>query len=213
MSRFGSDEISLVSKMLMDYALQPCLREQRSMAESEAFGNPDRFTDGMLVARASMACEAAFLMWFTFERPIDEKGGTLVDCFLRDVSGDLTRAQHAYVERLRRSHLHPYEVLVGSEPHDIAVLRDLWTDDIVPLGDSVRARDTRGAGMAFARATIGQNDMPELLETLAMPRVDLEHALLMLRIMHHDFREKRAEPHDDDFFKSAAPLMLRTWLN
>jgi len=199
--------------MLMDYARQPRFSEQLSMAEAEVFSDSDRFVDEILVARRSMACEEALLMWFTFERSIDERDSMLIDYFLQTSSHDLTPTQSAYLERVRESCLRPYEVLAGKGSNDIAILRDLWTDEIVPLGSSVRACGARGAGMAFARATIGANGMPELLEALAMPRAEMEHALFMLRIMHHDLRKRTPELSDDDFFRSVTPWMLRAWLN
>lgn len=213
MFRFGTDEISRVSMTLMDYVRQPRFSEQLGMAQAEVFGNPDLFADEMLVARGSMACEEALLMWFTFERPTDERGSTLIDYFLQTSSHDLTPAQSAYLERVRESCLRPYEVLAGKDSNDIAILRDLWTDEIVPLGSSVRARGARGAGMVFARAAIGANGMPELLEALAMPKAEMERALFMLRLMHHDLRKRTPELNGDDFFRSVTPWMLQAWLN
>jgi hypothetical protein len=198
--------------MLMEYARQARFSEQLRLAEREAFGNPDRLTGAMLVARHSMACEEALMTWFTFERPCDERGGTLIESFLQSTSQTLTTGQRAYLERVRTSCLRPYELLTSKNSDGIEMLRDLWTDDIIPLGGSVRVRSVHGPGMAFARAMIGTDGMPELLQALTVPRMDMERALFFLRMMREEFRAKTAELGDDDFFASATPWMLREWL-
>lgn len=210
MFRFGSDEISVVARAILDYARSPRWNEQRAQAEAEAFGDPDGWSEAMRAARASMLGEEAFALWFAFERPIDASGSRLVDAFLRD-RHDLTTTQRDYVRRVRTSCLRPYEVIGGDDVRGPVALRDLWTDDLVPLA-SRGARRSRGNGMAFVRMMIGPDGLPEMLEALAVPRPDMKLLLFQLRLMRQQSGRDDSWPNDDDFFKFVTPWILRAWL-
>ena len=183
---FGSDEVSQVSRMLLEYVRLPRWERQRSLAEVEAFGEPDRYADAMQGARASMTGEEAFDSWFAFERPIDDRGGTLADSFAGDFTDKLTEAQQRYLKEMRESCLRPYEMLRAKDRDEFAILRDLWADELIPLDAPGRFRGLHGNGMAFVRLTIGSNGLPQVNNALTMPRADMPELLFMLRLLGQD---------------------------
>ena len=213
MLRFGSDDASRVSRMLLEYIALPRWNEQRNLADFEAFGDPNSLTEAMRAARASMNCEESFLTWFAFDRPCDESGVLLIDHFLHDVSKDLKHAQRAYLEEMRNSCLRPYEVLAGDGPNDFTILRDLWSDDLIPLSSGIRVLGSRGNGMAFARVTLGADSTVEVLGALAVPGAVMMELLLLLRLMHQNFRTQTPGFSDEQFFKDVTPWILRAWVN
>lgn len=213
MFRFGSDEVSVVSCALADYARQPQWQTEYASAAASTFGDPAGFTGEMHAARYSRRCEEAFDHWFVFERAIDERGLTPADHFERERGSSLSAGQRAYLNAMRQSALRPYEVLAGDDRWDPVTLRDLESEDILPLPKHGHTPGMRGTGMAFIRLSVGADGGIEVNEALSFIADDMLHLRFTLKMLHHELNRSGKDLTGDAFFKSATPYVLRAWIN
>jgi len=110
----------------------------RAAAEAEFWGEwlGRRSEDDLRRAMALDESHVAFQEWFQFDYSLPG-GSTLIELLL-DREGDRLRTgEQRYLERLRSSHVRPYEV-TGIRLDEGLDLRDLWT------GQKVQVPERRG---------------------------------------------------------------------
>src|SRR5271157_4603129 len=146
---FTRDENRQLSDMMVAFAHSPQCAGPMSHAMSEAFGDLAKLSDDLRSAVASESCQSVFHTWFLFDRPIVKDGQTPADVFSGGDMLRLTRGQRTYLERMRASHLRPYEV---REVHRDAglVLRDLWNGDVLQINERIATRYARPGSTIFA---------------------------------------------------------------
>jgi hypothetical protein len=213
MLTFESDDASAVSLALADYVRQLPWQTEYARAEAATFGDPSGFTAEMKAARYSRSCEEAFDHWFVFERAMDGSGLTPADHFERERGSSLSAGQRAYLNAMRQSALRPYQVLAGDDRFDPVTLRDLESEDLLPLPTRGRTPGMRGTGMAFIRLSVAPDGGIKVNEALAFTADDMRHLQFTLKMLHHELNRAGKDVSGDALFKFATPYVLRAWIN
>jgi hypothetical protein len=208
---FTRDESRQISELMMGFVHSPQCAGPMRQALSEIFGDIAALAEDVRIAAQSESCQSAFHTWFMFDRPITEDGHTLVDVFLTDESFRLTRGQRRYLERMRASHLRPYEVC-SVELDEGLVLRDLWNNEIVHVWERAATHYAQPRSALFARVIQGPNGGLEMHGLLSVQRADIYDQVRWFKMMHRASSEKNTALPDSQFFKEMTPTILRGWL-
>jgi hypothetical protein len=154
---------------------------------------------------------AAFNAWFAFDFPT-ANGATVLDLMLRRAGADLARGEREYLERMRHTHLRPYQV-TDATPGEGLRLIDLWT------GKQVWVRERLGSGqlvrwdllavrlMRGAEGHQVMDGMPYLY-----PVASKNLLLRALRRAHRAFRRAAPFAGLTFFFRHAGPMFHHFWL-
>jgi hypothetical protein len=154
--------------------------------------------------------EMFFQDWFTTDVRIDS-GRTLLELFVEREGRRLRSGERRYLERLRLTHLRPYEV-VGVTLDEGLELVDLWTRKRLHVRERLATRQIAQWNVLAARLMLGPAgvlviDGPPYL----YPEPMKDSIVKDLRRLHRKFR--RQVPGDDvDFFKRFGSVFFAFWL-
>jgi hypothetical protein len=154
--------------------------------------------------------EAFFQDWFTTDFRL-ANGQTLVELFLERQGAGLRSGERRYLERLRLTHLRPYEVLAVRLDEGFDLL-DLWANKRVPVQERLATRQVVQWNVLVARVMLGPKGVPVID---GLPYLYPAHAkdaiMKALRGVHRKFR--RRVPGDDvDFFKRFGSFFFLWWI-
>lgn len=211
LTAFTRDESRRVTDLIVGFAHSARCAGPMKRAMSEIFGDADRLTEDLRIVMASDEWQSVFHTWFMFDRPITEDGHSLVDVFLEGDSFGLSRGERRFLERMRESHLRPYEVREVRRDSGL-LLWDLWSDESVEVTDRVASYRAHAGGTICARVIQGPQGEREMHGLVSFPRAEMMVLLSRLRLMHGAMSEKRHGLSEREFFKAMAPLIQQEWL-
>ncbi len=153
----------------------------------------------------------AFYRWFALDRRL-EGGETLADVFLARHGARLRSGERQYLERARRSHLRPFEV-VDVSPEGRVELLDLWSRQRVTIGNVSQDPLVRWDVIAARLVSVDADAVD--IDGAAYRYSPLVRDVMMraLRLVRRRLGRHVAELDDSEFFKRAAPLLHRLWLD
>ena len=160
--------------------------------------------------------KVAFHEWFVFDYRLP--GGSTLAGLLLDREGDELRVgEQRYLERMRLSHLRPYEV-VGIAGEDGLDFRDLWSERTIrasgrptarPVGSPVTPPD-----LLIARVILGARGAPAIEGfAYALPEAEIAPLRQRLRREHRDFAREWPDADLVTFFKHVASIPFHIWLD
>jgi hypothetical protein len=198
---------------LADFALRAELEEER-VAASVAFWSDWLRARGEKSGPPAMELQEsihAFHTWFCLDFRL-AAGGTVLDLMLRRQGTRLASGEREYLERMRGTHLRPYQV-TEVKPDEGLRLIDLWTGEQVWVRERVGTRQLVRWDLVAVRLMRGADGdfvidgMPYLYSAGSKAAL-----LRALRRAHRDFT--RAAPFADltQFFKRAGMAFHHFWL-
>jgi hypothetical protein len=153
---------------------------------------------------------AFFQDWFTTDFRL-ANGQTLVDLFLERQGAGLRSGERRYLERLRLTHLRPYEVLAVRLDEGFDLL-DLWASKRVPVHERLATRQVVQWNVLVARVMLGPKGVPVIDGLPYLYPAGAKDALMKeLRSVHRTFR-RRVRGDDVDFFKRCGSLFFLWWI-
>ncbi len=186
----------------------------RAAAEAEFWGEwlDRRSEDGRRRAMARDESRLAFQEWFAFDYRLP--GGSTVIELLLDREGDRLRTgEGRYLERLRTSHVRPYEVMAVRVDEGLD-LRDLWTRKTIRVQERSGTRQLMQWDLLVARLMLGEHGVPVIDGyTYLLPATESEPLLRRLRRAHREFAREAPGADLAAFFKDAAPILFHLWLD
>lgn len=205
-------EAALVT--LTDFALRSEFDEARLVAGG-AFWSDWLDARGEKDRRPAMHLEEsilAFANWFALDFLLDT-GATVLELLLRRAGAGLARGEREYLERMRDTHLRPYQVTDVKSGEGLRLI-DLWT------GEQEWVRERLGTSQLVRWDLLAVRLMPGAEGDLVIdgapylyPVASKDVLLRALRRAHRDF--KREAPFADlvAFFKRLGPLFHHFWLD
>jgi hypothetical protein len=154
----------------------------------------------------------AFQEWFMCDHRLPG-GSTLIELLL-DREGDRLRTgEQRYLERMRSSHVRPYEV-TGVRLDEELDLRDLWSGQTIQVREKRATHQLVQWDLLVARIVLGEHGAP-VIDGYAyvLPATTADPLLKRLRLEHRDF--VRVFPGADvgEFFKQSAQIPFHFWLD
>ncbi|MGH7307222.1 MAG: SEC-C metal-binding domain-containing protein [Candidatus Rokuibacteriota bacterium] len=188
--------------------------EAHAVARADFWGDwmDGRTQDELREALRLDESETAYLEWFVFDFR-RASGRTLAEEFLARERRSLRSGETRYLERMRLSHLRPYEI-ARVRPEEGLDLTDLWTGERLRVQERLGTRQLIPWDLLGARVMLGHAGVP-VLDGLPYlyPALAKEEILKRLRRAHRDF--KRTVPAGDltAFFKRHGMLFHHLWLD
>ena len=207
----GERDSALAS--LMRFARRAELDGDRAGAELTFWGKRlERMTPAE--AREAMDFEQSrfgFHEWLVFDRPL-YGGGTIVERFLARAGGGLRSGERRYLERMRLSHLRPYEIQAVRRDEGLDLL-DLWTNKRVRVRERLATRQLVQWDVLAARIVIGPEGEPVLDGSPYLyPVREKELILRVLRRLGRSLRGKLPRRDETTFFKNIGMVFHDLWL-
>jgi hypothetical protein len=207
----GERDSALAS--LMRFARRAELDGDRATAELTFWGTRlERMTPAE--ARETMDFEQSrfgFHEWLVFDCPLNG-GGTIVERFLARAGGGLRSGERRYLERMRLSHLRPYEVQ-DVRPDEGLDLLDLWANKRVRVRERLATRQLVRWDILAARVILGPEGEPVLDGSPYLyPVRDKELILRVLRRLGRTLRAKLPHRDETTFFKYIGMVFHDLWL-
>lgn len=207
----GERDSALAS--LMRFARRAEFDRDRAEAELAFWGKRlGRMTPA--AAREAMDFEQSrlgFHEWLVFDCPL-HGGGTLVERFLARADRSLRSGERRYLERMRLSHLRPYEVQAVRRDEGLDLL-DLWANKRVRVRERLATRQLVQWDVLAARIVLGPEGEPVLDGSPYLyPAREKD---LILRALRRSGRSLRGRlPRDDEttFFKNIGMVFHDLWL-
>jgi hypothetical protein len=154
----------------------------------------------------------AYVEWFSFDFQLSS-GRTLVELFLERHRARLRSGELRYLERMRPSHLRPYEV-AAVRIDDGLDLVDLWTGGRLRIRERLATHQLVQWDVIAARIVPGEDGVPVMDGTPYLYPVDLKEPLLAaLRRAYRQFRRRSRAAALSAFFKRMGPLYHLLWLD
>lgn len=165
-------------------------------------------------AREAMDSEQScfgFHEWLVFDCPL-LGGGTIVERFLTRAGGGLRSGERRYLERMRLSHLRPYEVQVVQRDEALDLL-DLWANQRVRVRERLGTRQLVQWDVLAARVILGPEGEP-VLDGLPYlyPVRNKELILRVLKRLGRSLRGKLPRRDEATFFKNIGMVYHDLWL-
>jgi hypothetical protein len=152
-----------------------------------------------------------FHEWFAFDCPL-HGGGTVVERFLARQGGGLRSGERRYLERMRLSHLRPYEVQAVRLDQGLDLL-DLWANKRVPVRERLATRQLVQWDVLAARVILGPDGVPVLDGSPYLyPAREKELILRVLRRLSRSLRGKLLRRDEPTFFKNIGMAFHDLWL-
>jgi hypothetical protein len=207
----GERDSALAS--LMRFARRAGLDGDRAAAELTFWGKRlAKLTEAE--AREAVDSEESrlfFYEWFVFDCPL-HGGGTVVERFLARDGGGLRSGERRYLERMRLSHLRPYEVQAVRLDEGLDLL-DLWANKRVRVRERLATRQLVPWDVLAARVILGPEGEPVLDGSPYLyPARDKELILRVLRRLGRSVRPKLPRRDEPTFFKSIGMVFHDLWL-
>ena len=207
----GERDSALAS--LMRFAGRAEFDGDRAAAELTFWGKRlERMTPAE--AREAMDFEQSrfgFHEWLVFDCPL-YGGGTIVERFLARAGGGLRSGERRYLERMRLSHLRPYEVQ-GVRRDEGLDLLDLWANKRVRVRERLATSQLVQWDILAARIIIGPQGEPILDGSPYLyPAREKELILRVLRRLGRSLRGKLPRRDETTFFKNIGMVFHDLWL-
>ena len=198
---------------LMRFARRTELDGDRAAAELTFWGKRlERLTPAE--AREAMDFEQSrfgFHEWLVFDCPL-HGGGTIVERFLAREGGGLRSGERRYLERMRLSHLRPYEIQAVRLDEGLELL-DLWANKRVRVRERLATRQLVQWDVLAARVILGPDGEPILDGSPYLyPTSAKELILRVLRRLSRSLRGKLPRRDEATFFKSIGMAFHDLWL-
>jgi hypothetical protein len=208
----GERDSALAS--LMRFARRAELDEDRDAAELTFWGQRlERMTPAG--AREAMDFEQSrfgFHEWLVFDCPL-QGGGTIVERFLTRAGGGLRSGERRYLERMRLSHLRPYEIQAVRRDEGLDLL-DLWANKRVRVRERLATRQLVQWDVLAARVILGPEGEPVLDGSPYLyPAREKELILRVLRRLRRSLRGKLPRGDEATFFKNVGVVFHDLWLD
>jgi hypothetical protein len=166
-------------------------------------------------AREAMDLEQSrfgFHEWLVFDCPL-QGGGTIVERFLTRAGGGLRSGERRYLERMRLSHLRPFEVRAVRLDEGLDLL-DLWANKRVRVRERPATRQLVQWDVLAARVILGPEGEPVLDGSPYLyPAREKELILRVLRRLRRSLRGKLRRGDETTFFKSIGMVFHDLWLD
>ena len=207
----GERDSALAS--LMRFARRAELDGDRAAAEVTFWG---KRLEGMTPAEAREAMDfeqsrVGFHEWLVFDSPL-HGGGTIVERFLARAGGGLRSGERRYLERMRLSHLRPYEVQAVRRDEGLDLL-DLWANKRVRVRERLATRQLVQWDILAARVILGPEGYPVLDGSPYLyPTRGKELILRCLRRLSRSLGGKLPRADEATFFKSIGMAFHDLWL-
>ncbi len=165
-------------------------------------------------AREAMDFEQSrfgFHEWFVFDCPL-HGGGTIVERFLAREGGGLRSSERRYLERMRLSHLRPYEVQAVRLDEGLDLL-DLWANKRVRVRERLATHQLVQWDVLAARVILGPDG--ELIvdgSPYLYPASAKDLILRVLRRLSRSLRGKLPGRDETTFFKNVGMAFHDLWL-
>lgn len=163
-------------------------------------------------AMALQESRTAFVEWFAFDHALSDDT-TIVDRFLARERGRLRTGEERYLERMRLSHVRPYEV-TRVRPEEGLDLRDLWSREVIRVQERVGTRQLVQWDLLATRVVLGPAGLPVVDgQPYLLPATAAAPLMKRLRRAHREL--KRDEPATGlaTFFKRVAMVYHHAWLD
>ena len=198
---------------LMRFSRRAELDGDRAAAELTFWGRRlARLTEAE--AREAMDFEQSrigFHEWFAFDCPL-HGGGTIVERFLAREGRGLRSGERRYLERMRLSHLRPYEVQAVRLDEGLDLL-DLWAKKRVRVRERLATRQLVQWDVLAARVVLGPDGEPILDGSPYLyPASAKELILRLLRRLSRSLRGKLPRRDEPTFFKNIGMVFHDLWL-
>jgi len=198
---------------LTRFARRAELDGDRAAAELTFWGKRlDRLTQAE--AREAVDREQSrfgFHEWLVFDCPL-HGGGTIVERFLAREGAGLRSGERRYLERMRLSHLRPYEVRTVRLDEGLDLL-DLWANKRVRVRERLATRQLVQWDVLAARVILGPDGQP-ILDGLPYLYPASAKALIvrLLRRLSRSARGKLPRRDEATFFKCIGMVFHDLWL-
>jgi hypothetical protein len=173
----------------------------------------DDLTDDEVKEAVGLAqSEAAALEWFTLDFRL-ANGRAVIDLFLDRHGERLRSGELRYLERIRRTHMRPYEV-AAVKVDDWLELTDLWANKKIRVYERLGTRQLVQWDVVAGRVMLGPRGEPVLEGSpyLYPPSVK-EPLLKALRRAHRDLARRFPREDETARFKRAGMLYHLVWLD
>jgi len=155
--------------------------------------------------------QLGFQEWYVFDFSLGD--GTILDRYLAREGARLRDGELRFLERMRRSHVRPYEI-VAVRPEEGIDLVDLWARRRLRVRERVATHQLAQWDVLAARVILGPRGEPVIEGSpyLYPPEAQAD----LLRVLKRGYRAFRKDfPREDErtFFKRAVPLYHRLWLD
>jgi len=206
----GERDSALAS--LMRFAGRADLDGDRAAAELTFWGKRlERMTPAE--AREALDVEQSrfgFHEWLVFDCPL-RGGGTIVERFLARAGDGLRSGERRYLERMRLSHLRPYEIQAVRRDEGLDLL-DLWANKRVRMRERLATRQLVQWDVLAARIIIGPEGEPVLDGSPYLyPAREKEPILRVLRRLGRSRRGKLPRRDETTFFKNIGMVFHDLW--
>lgn len=156
--------------------------------------------------------QVAFGEWFTLDYRLPG-GSTLVELLLEREGDRLRTGEQRYLERMRLSHVRPYEV-VRVRLDEGLDLRDLWTRETVQVHERRGSHQIVQWDLLMARVALGERGVPVIDgHAYVLPATETEPLLERLKREHRVFRREFPDAGLAAFFKQVAMIPFHLWLD
>ena len=168
-------------------------------------------TNELKEAVALERSQLGFQEWYVFDFSLG--AGTILDRYLAREGARLRDGELRFLERMRRSHVRPYEI-VAVRPEEGIDLVDLWARRRLRVRERVATHQLAQWDVLAARVILGPRGEPVIEGSpyLYPPEAQAD----LLRVLKRGYRAFRKDfPREDErtFFKRAVPLYHRLWLD
>jgi SEC-C motif len=154
----------------------------------------------------------AYTEWFSVDFELSS-GRTLLELFLERHRARLRSGELRYLERMRLSHLRPYEVATVRIDDGLDLV-DLWTGGRLRVRERLATRQLVQWDVIAARVVLGEDGVPVMDGLLYLYPVNLKEPLLTaLRRAYRQFRRRSRTAGLPAFFKRMGPLYHHLWLD
>jgi len=164
--------------------------------------------------REAMALEQSqlgFQEWYVFDFSLD--AGTILDRYLAREGGRLRDGEVRFLERMRRSHIRPYEI-VALRPEEGLDLIDLWARRRLRVRERLGTRQLAQWDVLAARIILGPRGEPVVEGSPYLYPPEAQADLLrLLKRGHRAFRKDFPRGAELAFFKDTVPVYHGLWLD
>src|SRR5262245_45493888 len=211
---FTRDEREAALARLARLSARQEFTQLRAVAEVDFWGEwlDRRSQDDLLRALKLDESVLAFNEWFAFDYRLP--GGSTILELLLDREGDRLRTgEQRYLERMRLSHVRPYEVMRVRLDEGLD-LRDLWTRGTMQVQERRATHQIVQWDLLIARVVLGERGVPVIDgHAYVLPATETGALLRRLKREHREFRREHADADLAAFFKQVTMLPFHVWLD
>ncbi len=154
----------------------------------------------------------AFFTWFALDFRLTD-GATVLELFLRQPAGALGRGEREYLERMRDTHMRPYQVTDVKLDEGLRLI-DLWTGEQIWVQERLATAQLVRWDLVVVRLMRGATgDLVMDGMPYVYPVGSKETLLRTLRRAHRDATRNMPFRTLTEFFKMVTPFFHHRWLD